>query len=422
MKDLINFFVEVGSLKFVTRSGWLLRKVKNGESIADHSFQLALMVWVLGDSKLNILKALKMALVHDLCEVYAGDATPYQILLDKGHSAEEIVKLWPRHSPKEFKKFAQEKSTKELAALLQLTSLTPLKIANEINQLWEDYDNLASKEAIFVYQLGMIEDLLQALEYAKEDTTFPIQPFWVQCREGLTDPILRELLASIHSYYDNHQLNVKYAGIIEFLTTASFLKRQYRRGWLVRGVKQPDSISGHSFRSALMAWVLLTDTDLDQLVILKMALIHDMYAAFTGDFTPYDRLDAEQKKNRKFIESLPWWGSKAEKELAANDRLIRELRTLDKILVSLPHDLRHDAKYLWLEYKTGTSPEGRLFRQVDRVETTMQAMQFHQVQADMPAHSFWLELKEAIDDKGLYHFVKEMDDFYFKNDPHPHGS
>ena len=85
MNNFIDFFIEAGKLKKQKRSGWVLREVKNPETIAEHSFRVAIMGWLLANKKrgLNIEKIIKMALIHDIGEIYAGDITPYDSILPK---------------------------------------------------------------------------------------------------------------------------------------------------------------------------------------------------------------------------------------------------------------------------------------------------------------------------------------------------
>src|SRR4051812_27182979 len=62
------------------------------ENDAEHSFQLALLSWYIISSKslpLNMEKAFKYALAHDLVEVYAGD-TPASV--HKGFAEEQKTK------------------------------------------------------------------------------------------------------------------------------------------------------------------------------------------------------------------------------------------------------------------------------------------------------------------------------------------
>ncbi|MDP2973712.1 MAG: HD domain-containing protein, partial [Candidatus Diapherotrites archaeon] len=72
--NIINFFQTAGKLKEVKRQGWLVKGVKDSESVADHSFMLALMAMLFAEEeKLDANKAMRMALVHDLPEALCGD-------------------------------------------------------------------------------------------------------------------------------------------------------------------------------------------------------------------------------------------------------------------------------------------------------------------------------------------------------------
>ncbi len=72
--DIIRFFSKIRKLKEIERSGWVVSGVKKPESVADHSFGVALLVMLLGKNKnIDLEKALKMALIHDLGEAITGD-------------------------------------------------------------------------------------------------------------------------------------------------------------------------------------------------------------------------------------------------------------------------------------------------------------------------------------------------------------
>src|SRR3989338_2566201 len=99
MKNLVSFFHNLGKLKEMPRRGWVINDIKNGENISDHIFRASLMALILGSEKkgLNIERVLKIALIHDICEIYAGDATPYDSVLPKNEKArKEFMKTWPR--------------------------------------------------------------------------------------------------------------------------------------------------------------------------------------------------------------------------------------------------------------------------------------------------------------------------------------
>ena len=60
MDEIIKFFIEIGKLKGMPRRGWVIREVKNPESIAEHIFRVAIMSWVLADRKDKKLKIEKI--------------------------------------------------------------------------------------------------------------------------------------------------------------------------------------------------------------------------------------------------------------------------------------------------------------------------------------------------------------------------
>jgi putative hydrolase of HD superfamily len=71
--------------------------------------------------------------------------------------------------------------------------------------------------------------------------------------------------------------------IAKFLYEMGQLKRVKRSGWWIAGVKDPESVAEHSYRTAVIAYVLaqLEGADLEKVV--SMALFHDMAEARTND-------------------------------------------------------------------------------------------------------------------------------------------
>jgi len=74
MKDIVNFLFEVGILKNTPRSGYQFLG-SGGESVADHSFRVAVIAYLLGknEPKADIQKVLLMSLFHDFHEARTGD-------------------------------------------------------------------------------------------------------------------------------------------------------------------------------------------------------------------------------------------------------------------------------------------------------------------------------------------------------------
>jgi len=201
MDKIIEFFINIGKLKTIPRQGWVLRGIKNPESIAEHSFRAAIMAWILAEQKhkkLNLEKLLKMALVHDMCDIFAGDTTPYDSILPKNNKErQEILKTWPRFSEGDKKKLSEEKYKKEILGLEKLIKDLPNKLKNEIKNLWLDCEKGLSPEGRFFGHTNKLENLLQATEYWKAGKNPSLKSFWIQARELHDDPTILEFIDQI---------------------------------------------------------------------------------------------------------------------------------------------------------------------------------------------------------------------------------
>ncbi|HOM24189.1 MAG TPA: HD domain-containing protein [Termitinemataceae bacterium] len=134
------------------------------------------------------------------------------------------------------------------------------------------------------------------------------------------------------------------------------LKGLYRQGWLKRGIPElrAESVADHSFGTALLALLLsnrLGKTEefagLDIHRCVEMALIHELGEVYAGDITPADGISKEEKYQR---------------EREAFVRVVAGLPEADRFLA------------LWEEFESGTSPEARFVRQLDRLEMGIQAV------------------------------------------------
>ena len=203
MEDTLNFLIEIGRLKTTKRRGWSLRGIENPETIAAHVFRTTIMSWVLCCKKnLNSNKILKMCLIHDLCEVCAGDTTPYDNILPKNKKQwKQILNKWPRLTKKQKEKFFLKKYKKENKGLKKLINKLPSALKEEIKNLWEDYEKGLTVEGRFVRQVDRMENLLQALEYWKKKKGFAISPWWVQIEELIDDPLLLEFADTLEKKF-----------------------------------------------------------------------------------------------------------------------------------------------------------------------------------------------------------------------------
>ena len=199
MRDLLDFLIEIGKLKKIKRKGVAFYGVKKPDSAVDHSFRMALMAWFLGqERKINIEKAFKIALIHDICKVLTGDITPYDGLLPKDKKERDgFVRRWRRLRLNEKEKRYTKKFKKEYNALKKLILKLSTNLRKEITEVWLDYHKGRSPEARFISQLDIAENLLEAFEWWKKNKKFPTKPWWEHADEVIDDPILLKFLKVI---------------------------------------------------------------------------------------------------------------------------------------------------------------------------------------------------------------------------------
>ena len=87
---LLDFFKTAINLKKIQRKGWIDKlSIMNSESVADHSYSMAIMGMIISDlENYNSEKIIKMILLHDLAESEIGDYTPGEIPIEKKNELE----------------------------------------------------------------------------------------------------------------------------------------------------------------------------------------------------------------------------------------------------------------------------------------------------------------------------------------------
>lgn len=196
MKNILNFLIESGKLKERKRRGWLLHQIKNPETTASHIFRVTLLAWVLSRYKkgLNLEKILKMALIHDICEVYAVDETPYDPLVPRSpkeqKKIQKILDKWPKFTLAQKKEKVLNKYKREYNSLKRLTSNLPEDLKKEILDLWKEFENGLSKEGKFVRQVDKAENYLQGIEYWKRYGKIRYKLWARWAKEIFDDPVL----------------------------------------------------------------------------------------------------------------------------------------------------------------------------------------------------------------------------------------
>lgn len=420
MEKILDFFINIQILKKKKRRGWLVHHIKDSESTASHIFRMAVLSWILGrKKKLNVEKILKMALIHDLCEVFTFDETPYDPLLPKKNNSPqdkkrtaEILKKWPEFTLEQKREKVRRKFEREHQACQKLLADLPVDKRKKIENLWLDFEKGESREARFVKQVDKAENFLQGMEYWEKYGRIQ-RDLWIRwAREIFDDPVLIEFEKAIEERFCEKRKTKKKGEmdkILDFIIQIGKLKKTKRRGWMLRGMKDSETIAAHTFRMATMAWFLGKQKRLDMDKVIKMSLIHDLCEVYAGDTTPYDKiLPKNKRESKKMFDKWPR-SSKKEKEKKFFEKYKKENQALEKLISKLPPSLKKEIRDLWGNYENGLTKEGRFVRQVDRVENLLQALEYRKKGERFSVEPWWIQTEELIDVPVLIEFMKALD-------------
>ncbi|TWV94680.1 HD domain-containing protein [Chitinophaga pinensis] len=135
----VAFIKEIDKLKYIQRRTKLFNSDRN-ENDAEHSWHLAMMTLVLAehaDKPIDVLKVIKMVLIHDLVEIDAGDTFIYDTA--KNHTNTEEERL----------------------AAQRIFGLLPEAQAQELIAIWEEFEEGMTDDAKFAKAMDRFEPLLQ---------------------------------------------------------------------------------------------------------------------------------------------------------------------------------------------------------------------------------------------------------------------
>jgi putative hydrolase of HD superfamily len=128
LRRQIAFITEVDKLKEVFRQT-IVTQSRRAENSAEHSWHFALMIIVLAEHSnhqpLDVLRILKMVLIHDLVEIDAGDTFAYDT------------------------KNMADQHEREAKAATRIFGLLPPDQAAEFRALWDEFEERQTPEAKF---------------------------------------------------------------------------------------------------------------------------------------------------------------------------------------------------------------------------------------------------------------------------------
>lgn len=139
LKSQFDFIKEIDKVKYIQRKTKLFNSDRN-ENDAEHSWHLAMMTIVLAkysNVEIDVLKVLKMVLIHDVVEIDAGDTFIYDTAKSHSNTAEERL------------------------AAQRIFGMLPQDQAEEFIAIWEEFEKGESNEARFARTMDRLEPLLQ---------------------------------------------------------------------------------------------------------------------------------------------------------------------------------------------------------------------------------------------------------------------
>lgn len=139
LKSQLDFLAAVDKMKSVYRQTMLI-DLSRREDDAEHSWHIALMALTLreyaADDAVDFDRVVRMALVHDLVEVYAGDTFAYD---ERGYS---------------------DKEAREAAAADRLFGSLPEPQGEEFRALWEEFDEMLTPDAMYANACDRLQPFL----------------------------------------------------------------------------------------------------------------------------------------------------------------------------------------------------------------------------------------------------------------------
>jgi putative hydrolase of HD superfamily len=175
LEQQIQFVLEIDKLKSVIRRSYLINGQRR-ENTAEHSWHLAMLALILAEhanEPVDLLRVLKMVIVHDIVEIDAGDT----FLFDTTG--------------------AQDKTAREQLAADRLFGLLPEDQAVELRQLWDEFEARETADSHFANALDRLMPLLHNYHAGgrtwQENGIVSSQIEWVHGRIGEGSHTVAEL-------------------------------------------------------------------------------------------------------------------------------------------------------------------------------------------------------------------------------------
>ena len=179
LSQQITFIIEIDKLKSILRQT-LITDGSRRENSAEHSWHLAVMAPLLAEyapEPVNVERAIRMLLVHDIVEIDAGDTFAYDT-----HGNES-------------------KAERELQAADRIFGLLPEDQQREYRALWEEFEIRDTADARFANALDRLQPLLN--NYRTQGGTWRIHKLNRTQVVKRMEPV-REFLPSVYPIVEEY--------------------------------------------------------------------------------------------------------------------------------------------------------------------------------------------------------------------------
>ncbi|MBL7157817.1 MAG: HD domain-containing protein [Candidatus Omnitrophica bacterium] len=140
--------------------------------------------------------------------------------------------------------------------------------------------------------------------------------------------------------------------LLNFIAEAGALKRVERSGWAVLGIKNAETVAEHSFRCAVIGYIIARTEGVSPYEVLLMTIFNDMHEARIGDL---------HKMSQRYIKF-----EKAEDE------------AFDGQINSLPSGIKKELHAMRKEYRKQNTKASVIARDADILECLIQAKEYHE--------------------------------------------
>ncbi len=328
----MDFLVEADKLKSIDRSNVLMDRSRP-ENVGEHCWHVCLYAMTMAEfapDGTDIARVIAMLLIHDLVEIDAGDMPVWQ-----DHDAELLAKT-------------EDKAAHRIFGLL------PDDQAKTLYDLWVEFEENSTPDAIFAKRLDHLQPIIQVLDapVMKAEHT-PI------ARHTLTKGRASRLAHDWPDAYnyalarlDNIQpQDTEFARKTGFLAEADKLKTVDRATTLCDASRYENSAE-HSWHLALYAFVLAehSEVEIDTYRLLEMLILHDLVEIDAGD--------------------VPVFGAQVTGQQTAD-----EMAAAQRIFGLLPADQAQQFLAIWQEFEANETPTAQFAKSLDRFQPPIQNLQ-----------------------------------------------